>query len=106
TPDKELPRLGVRCCAQVTETVTLEPRFNGPPDSGNGGYSCGMLARFVDGPAEVTLRLPPPIGRPLEVERGDGGGAVLRDGETVVAEARPVELDADAPPPVNLAEAQ
>jgi hypothetical protein len=89
----------------VAETLTIEPRFNGPPDSGNGGYTCGRLARFVEGPAEVTLRLPPPIGRPLEVERDDGGGAVLRDGEAVVAEARPITIDAYAPSPVDLSEA-
>jgi hypothetical protein len=83
----------------VRETLTIDPRFNGPPDSGNGGYTCGRLAAFVDAPAaEVTLRLPPPLGRELEVERGDDGSATLLDGENTVAEARPVELDAQAPP--------
>ena len=93
--------------SRVRETLTIDPRFNGPPDSGNGGYSCGSVARFVDAPgAEVTLRLPPPIGRELTVERQDDGGAILRDGEDVVAEARPIdELAADAPPAVTFAEA-
>jgi hypothetical protein len=92
--------------SSVAETLDIEPRFNGPPDSGNGGYTCGRLASFVDADAvDVTLRLPPPIGRPLAVER-DGAGAVLRDGDAVVAEARPAELDADAPPPVDLGEAE
>jgi hypothetical protein len=89
----------------VTETLTIEPRFNGPPDSGNGGYTCGRLAQYVDGPAEVTLRLPPPIGRPLHVERDDNDGIALRDGDAVVAEARPTEVEADAPTPVDLSEA-
>jgi hypothetical protein len=85
----------------MAETITIEPRFNGPPDSGNGGYSCGRLARFVEGPAaEVTLRLPPPIGHPMRVERGDDGAARMLDGDSLVAEARTVELPADAPPPV------
>ena len=89
----------------VTETLTIEPRFNGPPDSGNGGYTCGRLARFVEAEAaEVTLRLPPPIGRPLEVER-EGAGVMLRDGDAVVAEARPAEVEPAAPAPVALAEA-
>jgi hypothetical protein len=87
-------------------SVTIDPRFNGPPQSGNGGYTCGRLALFVDAAAaEVTLRLPPPVGRELEVERVDGGGAVLRDGDAVVAEARPAEVAADAPQPVDCAEA-
>jgi hypothetical protein len=89
----------------VAETLTIDPRFNGPPDSGNGGYTCGRLASFVDADAvEVTLRLPPPIGRALEVER-DGGGAVLLDGDALVAEARSVQLEVDAPSPVDAAEA-
>jgi hypothetical protein len=90
----------------MVETLTIEPRFNGPPDSGNGGYACGRVAGFVDAPAvEVTLRLPPPIGRPLQVERDDDAGARLVDGDTLVAEARPTELPAAAPPPVESREA-
>jgi hypothetical protein len=90
----------------VTETLTIEPRFNGPPDSGNGGYSCGRLAGYVEADAvEVTLRLPPPIGRPLQIERGDDGSARLLDGDALIAEARPVELPAEAPSPVDAAEA-
>jgi hypothetical protein len=91
--------------SRVRGTLTIDPRFNGPPDSGNGGYTCGRLAAFVDAPAaEVTLRLPPPVGRTLGVERHDGV-ATLRDGESVVAEARPVDLPADAPPHVDWDEA-
>jgi hypothetical protein len=90
----------------MAETITIDPRFNGPPDSGNGGYSCGRLARFVDAEVvEVTLRLPPPIGRPLHVERGDDGAARLLDGSALVAEARPTELAADAPRPVSAGDA-
>jgi hypothetical protein len=89
----------------VADTLTIDPRFNGPPDSGNGGYTCGRLASFVDADAvEVTLRLPPPIGRSLEVER-DGGRVVLRDGEAVVAEASATEVAAEAPSPVDATEA-
>ena len=89
----------------MADTLTIDPRFNGPPDSGNGGYTCGRLARFVEADAvEVTLRLPPPIGRALEVER-DGDDAVLRDGDAVVAEARPTDISPDAPSPVDAGEA-
>jgi hypothetical protein len=89
----------------VAETLTIDTRFNGPPDSGNGGYTCGRLARFVDSDAaEVTLRLPPPIGRPLDVAR-DGDGVLLRDGDAVVAEARPTEVAVEAPSPVDADEA-
>ena len=90
----------------VTETLTIDPRFNGPPDSGNGGYTCGSVARYVDAPAaEVTLRLPPPIGRELQIARGDDGAVALLDGDTVIAEARPTDLPAEAPPPVDARDA-
>ena len=46
--------------------VMIPRRFNGPPDSGNGGYSCGVVAALLDAPAvEVTLRAPPPLEREL-----------------------------------------
>jgi hypothetical protein len=74
----------------VGTQVVIEPRFNGPPDSGNGGYACGLVARAVDGVAEVSLRRPPPLAVPLEVEGGgdrarllDGDGEVVAEGEAV-----------------------
>jgi len=86
-------------------TVVVPRRFNGPPDSGNGGYSCGVVAALVDAPAvEVTLRAPPPLERELHVE-GRDGALVALDGESVVAEARPTELDLEAPEPVSPSEA-
>ena len=49
------------------DTLVLDPRFNGPPSSANGGYACGAIGELVDGPAEVTLLSPPPLGRPLGI---------------------------------------
>ncbi len=45
-----------------------------------------MAARWIDGPAEVTLRVPPPLGRVLTVERGDDHVSLL-DEDVVVAGA-------------------
>ena len=45
----------------MDRSVIIPSRFNGPPDSGNGGYSCGVLAAFIDGPARVRLHVPPPL---------------------------------------------
>jgi hypothetical protein len=91
----------------VAEQVTIGSRFRGPADSGNGGYSCGILASFVNPrSAQVTLRLPPPLGRPLEVEASDGETAAMRDGEALVAEARSVEeIELEIPDPVGIDEA-
>jgi len=80
--------------------VVIDPRFNGPPTTGHGGYSAGRAAALLDAPAvEVTLRKPPPLGVPLAVGR-DGDGASLYDGHELIAEARPVELAVDGPGPV------
>lgn len=90
----------------MSEHVTIDGRYRGPPASGNGGYVCGIVAGLIGEPAEVTLRHPPPIDRPLEVARLGGGGVALRDGETVVAEGVPADLEVDVPGPVGLAEAE
>jgi len=91
----------------VPDLVRIPSRFNGPLDSGNGGYSAGVVAGFVDGAAEISLRSPVPLDTPLHVVP-DGDGAVrMLDGETVVAEARPVpDLDVEVPPPVTPEEAR
>ena len=51
--------------ARDLETVTIDRRFRGPLRSANGGYACGLLGSRVGPAAEVTLRLPPPLERPL-----------------------------------------
>ena len=89
----------------MTESITIDPRFCGPPDSAHGGYACGRVAAFVSGPAEVTLRLPPPLGRELQIERRDEAVA-LRDGDALVAEGAPTSFDIDLPEPVGLREAE
>ena len=91
--------------SEPATTIRIAQRFHGPPDSGNGGYVCGMLAHHVEGSAEVRLRVPPPLERSLAITRLPRGGAVLTDGETVVAQARPAVVDADVPAPPTVAEA-
>jgi hypothetical protein len=89
----------------MNATVVIDERFRGPPDSANGGYTCALAAQGLDGPVEVTLRVPPPLGRPLTLTR-DGDGQSLLDGEVLVAQARPTTLDEEVPAPVSFAEAQ
>jgi len=85
------------------ETVAVPGRFNGPLESGNGGYSAGVIAAFVEGGvAEVSLRSPVPLDSPLEISR-EGDALQILDGETLVAEARPVDdLGVELPEPVDL----
>lgn len=86
--------------------ITLPHRFRGPLTSANGGYASGRLAAFVDADVvEVTLRRPPPLDRPLDVRR-ERDRVVLLDGDAVVADAQPGELDLALPEPVSLTEAE
>ena len=90
--------------ASTRDVVTLPGRFNGPPRSGNGGYVCGRLARYVAGAASVRLRVPPPLDRELRVEAG-GDEARLFDGETLVAQARRADFDLAPPAAPSFADA-
>ena len=74
-------------------SIIINRRYCGPPNSGNGGYVCGRLARHIDGGTEVTLRSPPPLDRKLDVAATDEGMFELRDGVTVVATGQPVRVE-------------
>ena len=67
------------CWGEDMLTMTIPRRFRGPPNSGNGGYVCGMLARNIAGAAEVTLRAPPPLETALDASSVtvDAAGAAL-----------------------------
>jgi hypothetical protein len=88
------------------ESIVIDKRFCGPPNSGNGGYVCGLLARHIDGGAEITLRAPPPLDRPLDIVSGADGGVELRENETLLATGRAVALDVADIPAVTWAEAE
>lgn len=87
-----------------TET-TIAGRFNGPPASGNGGYSCGVLAACLAGPARIRLHVPPPLDTVLSVTRVDEGSVEMHDGDTLVASGSRIELELDVPAPPPEAEA-
>lgn len=89
----------------MSESIIIGSRFNGPPNSGNGGYVCGLLARVIEGSAEVTLRKPPPLARPLALEHTSDGQVLLKDGADLIAEARPQSLELKLPQPPDFATA-
>jgi hypothetical protein len=78
--------------------MTIPSRFNGPATSGNGGYSAGVVARFLPTPAEVTLRTPPPLDRALRIVSDGEGGVRMMDDESLIAEGRPTDLPWIEPP--------
>jgi hypothetical protein len=87
--------------------LIVDARHNGPPGSGNGGWTSGLIAeRLPGGPAEVTLRQPPPLDTPLSVtETADGIQVTDPKGE-VIATARRREAGIPAVPGVGADEAR
>ena len=85
--------------------ITIDGRFNGPEGSGNGGYTSGLIAGMFGSAVEVTLRRPPPLDRPLDVER-EGERLLVRDGDALVAEAAPARVDVDVPESPSYEEAE
>jgi hypothetical protein len=86
-------------------TVTISRRYRGPLDSANGGYAAGVLGSRLGASAEVTLRLPPPLERPLAVRR-DGERLLLEDDGRLVAEAVAGDPSLAPPPPPTPSEAE
>ena len=91
--------------AAAEVTVVIRARYCGPPESGNGGYSAGLLGTRLEGTSEVRLRRPPPLDRPLTLRR-DGDTAELLDGTDVVASARPGAIDGELPAAPGVDEAR
>jgi hypothetical protein len=90
----------------ASRLLVIGRRFRGPPTSGNGGYTCGMLAAAASRPVEVRLIAPPPLDVPLEIVADPGsGGLVLLDGEEKVATATPRTLELEVPQPPSYEEA-
>jgi hypothetical protein len=78
-----------------SKTLLIDEVFRGPEGSANGGYTCGRIAGLVGETVEVTLRRPPPLGVPLTV--GDGR---LTDGDLLIAEYEPAQVElSELPPP-------
>lgn len=71
-------------------SLSVPVRFRGPANSANGGYVCGRVAEYLDGPVRVTLRRPPPLATPMTVEpTGEDSVCVHQDG-VLMAEATAV----------------
>jgi hypothetical protein len=82
----------------VAQTVVIDRRFRGPPQSGNGGYTAGLAARALGSPVvEVTLLAPPPLDTALTVAIDGPEIALVHDGRELVR-ARTASLDFEPPP--------
>jgi len=85
--------------------VRIARRFNGPPESGNGGYACGAVAVGTGADVRVRLHRPPPLDLDLSLEAQGDGRWQLLDGSTVIASATSARLDLAVPAPPTYAQA-
>jgi len=91
----------------TTGSVTISARFNGPRSSGNGGYSCGVLAAHLDAAiARVRLHSPPPLDIAMTVCRREDGPVEMYHGDTLIGTAFAAQLDSDMPSPPDMEAAQ
>jgi hypothetical protein len=77
--------------------ITVARRFNGPPSSGNGGYSAGLIAAAIGEAVAVRLHQPVPMDRELIVRTQDDDRWQVHDGETLIASATRTQVSANAP---------
>jgi hypothetical protein len=68
-------------------TINVPSRFNGPPTSGQGGYSSALLAAQLDRPSAVSLRRPIPLDEEIEVSVDDDVARALDAAGELIAEA-------------------
>ena len=89
---------------QPVGDITIASAFNGPPNSGNGGYAAGILSRLFETPHTVRISAPIPLDTPLAVYNRDSK-LVAALGETPILTARPggVTLTPPAPPSMEAA---
>jgi len=81
-------------------TLTIDSRFRGPPESGNGGYVCGLVATTLQADLKLRLIAPPPLETPLELASQGEGEWVLSSAAGPVARgvAGRLELEVPSPP--------
>lgn len=82
----------------VLSEIVIDRQFRGPPNSGNGGYVCGVLARGLEGPVTAMIRAPVPLDTPLTFEAGDAGNRLLGDDDALIGQGEPARQPLADPP--------
>ncbi len=94
----------------MSSTIRIDSRYNGPPESANGGYVCGLMAAHINQPLSVRLYKPPPLDTDLDIvfDTVSGKWHLKRD-ELLIAAANPshahTRLHTHVPKPPSYVEA-
>jgi hypothetical protein len=87
--------------------ILISRHFEGPTDITLGGYISGLMSVYLESPTvEVTMRKPTLMERPLILDTLTPDRVFLYDGDTLLNEARPVDLEMEIPAPVTLEQAK
>jgi hypothetical protein len=78
-------------------TITIARRFNGPPASGNGGYTAGLIATSIGESLTVRLHQPIPLERELTIGERIEERWEIRAGDELIASARAAAVTTDVP---------
>lgn len=79
------------------KTVHIQRRFNGPPDTANGGYACGLIAAAVGDSVTVRLHKPLPLDTPLHVSTHSAREWHVLHDDQLLAVATPGRVHAHVP---------
>ena len=81
------------------KTFTVARRFNGPPESANGGYFSGLVSCLANQTMTVRLLKPPPLDTELTWQQAADESVEVRHGADLIAQAKPGSVSIEAPPP-------
>ena len=81
----------------MSKNIEIDPRYCGPPTSGQGGYVSGLLAAELSvKTCEVSLKSPIPLAQSLMLSSGDGESSLFHGDKLLVA-AKEGAINLDVP---------
>jgi len=81
----------------MTRPIQIASRFNGPPGTGNGGYSAGLIAGAIGTGVNVRLAQPVPLELDLTVTPIAEQRWEVHAGSTLIAMAQATQIEVEVP---------
>lgn len=86
--------------------MLISHHFHGPPDSGNGGYTCGLIAEALDFTPQITLHKPIPLDSPLQLQAVADGHYQLLENDSLIASIQAGDCSFAPPAPISFEAAE